>query len=309
MTTWFERIEELRKSWERHASGFPAQTPRVDQRPVTWRAVADIPPGTQDVVVVDDRAPDLARLADLPTIEALSLIGEADDGVLRIVGKLGSLRSLYLHKKKNADLTPLGALTHLEHLTLSGPDITTLAPIARLRRLETLALTDLSKLTNIDEIAPLDGLRWLMIGGGMWSNHHLETLKPLTSLTKLECFLLISTRIRDESLEPLTHLSQLRYLGLPNYFTINEFAALAAALPSTVGHHRSPWFREPPPAGQVGYAVCRKCGEYAPGMTIGKPRKMLCPKCDAERIARHIARCNALVSAERDRRRTSEAST
>lgn len=142
----------------------------------------------------------------------------------------------------------------------------------------------------------------------MWSNHHLESLKPLTSLTKLECFVLIDTRVRDESLEPLTHLSQLRYLALPNFFAITEFAALAAALPNTVGHHRSPWFREPRNASKLGYAACKKCREYAPGMTIGKPRKMLCPKCHAERIAKHIARWHELVSAERDRRRISEAS-
>lgn len=308
MTTWFERIEELRESWERHASGFPSIM-RLDQRPVTWRTVADIPQNTQDVVVVDVRAPDLARLGEFPAIEALSLAGEAGNAVLKIVGKLSSLRSLVLHKKKNTDLTPLSSLTRLEHLTLGGPDITSLKPITTLRRLDTLALTDLTKLTNIDEIAVLDHLRWLLIGGGMWSKHHLESLKPLASLTNLECFLLISTHVKDGSLEPLTTLSRLRYLGIPNYFAITEFAAVAAALPDTIGHLRSPWFVEPRATDKFDHAACKKCREYAPGMTIGKPRKLLCPKCHAERIAKHIAHWNFLVSAERDRRRASKAST
>jgi len=307
-TTWSERLRQLHNAWERHAAGRSAAG-AFDRRPETFRSVSEIPPNPQDVVALDLRASDLPRLADLQTIEAMGLIGEASSDVIRIVAKLRGLRSLSLSSRKGADLTPLRELKDLEHLALDGGEITSLAALTPLRRLQSLALGDLRKLARIDDLASLRQLRWLVISGGMWSKYRLPTLRPLASLPKLECLLLISTHVQDDSLEPLTGLSQLRCVGLPNYFAITQFALLAAALPTTVGAFRSPWFMAPRSLDEVNYAGCKTCHRYTRGMTIGSPTKRLCPHCHADRIAKHIAQWETLVSAARDRLGDSKAAT
>jgi len=306
LTTWSERLQQLHQAWERHAAGIP---PKGGPRPPTYRSVAEIPPGTEDVVALDLGAPDLPHLVQLSPIQALALIGEARNETVKLVAELKSLRSLSLTAGRGVDLRPLRNLSNLEHLTLEGTHITSLAPLTGLDRLETLAIGDLGKLPAIDEIAALGQLRWLFISGGMWRKYHLPSLTPLASLANLECFLLISAHVQDGSLEPLTGLSRLHHVGLPNYFSITEFARLAAALPTTVGHFRSPWFVEPRPVDQFHYAACKTCHQYSPGTTLGKPAKRLCPNCHADRIAKHLARWEALVSAAREPVARSKAAT
>jgi RNA polymerase subunit RPABC4/transcription elongation factor Spt4 len=297
LTTWSHALEQLRQAWEHHAAGIP---PKGGPRSPTFRAISEIPPNTQDVVQLDLGAPDLPRLATVPGIQALVLIGEARTDTVQLLGTLTSLRSLSLTAARGADLAPLRHLSHLEHLTLAGPHIASLEPLTELDGLESLALTDLAKVPGIDEITALRRLRWLFISGGMWSKYRLPTLEPLATLGNLECFLLISAHVQDGSLEPLTRLSRLHHVGLPNYFTITEFARLAASLPAAMGPFRSPWFFEPRPVDEFHYAACKRCHRYAPGMTIGTPSKRLCPNCHANRIAKHVARWESLVSAARN---------
>jgi hypothetical protein len=307
-TTWSERLQQLHDAWERHAAG-RSVAGAFARRPQTFRFVSEIPPNVDDLVALDVRASDLPRLVELQTIKALALIGAASTEVIECVGHLGGLRSLSLSVAKGANLTPVGRLQGLEHLSLDGASIASLAPLAALHQLKTLAINDLGKLANIQELRALRQLRWLLISGGMWTKYRLPTLRPLASLTQLECFVLISTHVQDGSLEPLAGLSRLHHVGLPNYFAIAEFARLAAALPTTVGAFRSPWFMEPRSADEVNYAACKTCHRYTRGMTIGSPTKRLCPHCHADRIAKHIAGWEALVSAARDRVRNSNAAT
>ena len=296
---WRDRLRELHRGWERHAAGIPPE-PSAG-RPPTWRTVSEIPPDFADIIVLDGQAPDLSGLVDNPRVEALGLTHEADDGVLQLISKLTSLRSLSLYVARGADPAPLRRLTGLEHLSLGGSDIRTLDVLKYFRNLATLALSDLRKVHSIEPLSSLHGLRWLFISGGMWSKFRLPTLKPLASLTHLEGLLLISTHVEDGSLAPMTHLSRLRHVGLPNYFATAEFARLAAALSDNIPRLRSPWFREPYATDKTHYAACKTCHAYVRGITIGKPTKHLCPHCHADRMARHVKHWEDLVRAARDR--------
>jgi len=306
VATWSEALEQLRRAWEDHAAGIP---PKGGPRSPTFRAVSEIPSSPQDIVQLDLGAPDLSRLATLPGIQALVLIGEARTDTVELLGTLTSLRCLSLTTARRADLTPLRHLSHLQHLTLAGTHVTSLESLTRLVSLESLGLADLAKVSSIAPLTALRRLRWLFIAGGMWSKYRLPTLAPLATLTNLECFVLISAHVQDGSLEPLTKLPRLHHVGLPNYFTITEFARLAACLPAAVGPFRSPWFFEPRKVDRFHYAACKKCHNYAPGMTIGTPSKRLCPHCHADRIAKHLAHWESLVSATRNPPTSSKAAT
>ena len=95
-------------------------------------------------------------------------------------------------------------------------------------------------------------------------------------------------------------LSKLVYLRLQtSRFRLEEFAELAAALPDTVGPHRSPWTHTGWKAQLIHCAKCKGSTGYS---TLGKPSRSFCFECDAKKIEKHVARWEILVSAARARR-------
>jgi hypothetical protein len=99
-----------------------------------------------------------------------------------------------------------------------------------------------------------------------------------------------------EPLAPLQALVALEYLGLPNFFTIDRFARLAARLPQA----RGPWLAAHA-CRHRGNFTCRKCRQRATVFTAGRPMRSLCPACDSESLTQHVPRHRTAQQAAIDR--------
>lgn len=247
---------------------------------------------------------DIAGLARLNRLRVLRLMlparknrRESGIAALEAISGLHSLEALDLSNLDAPDLTPLAALPKLKHLSLYCPRITGLRGIEGLQHLETLDIDDGRHVQTLDGLAALPRLRGLDIAGDMHTSTKLASLTPLSAVQSLRSIRFISVRVADGLLRPLAALPALTFISLPNYFSRVEFAELTAAFPDAQGGKTGTiWFMAPRPGGGA-IGSCRQCGEFHLGMTIGKPRLRLCPKCDVEKIEKFTQRYDAMVAA------------
>ncbi len=171
-----------------------------------------------------------------------------------------------------------------------------LAPLKAFPNLAVLKVQGAAKVHDLSPLASLSGLRELVLatppgsdGSGRFID--VESFAPLAALTTLERLVLIAVRPRDHDLEPIarmTHLRELDVSGVPA-FSIEHYARLAAALPTTSGRCLEPH------GTIVGAGRCRTCQGQQVLLTGAPPRarKWLCPTCQAKPLEAHVARWDA----------------
>lgn len=244
-----------------------------------------------DAVFVATRgtAAHLERLATGTRIEAV-WASPVTPALLRILARLPRLRAVYLYNAGKIDLAPLGELTSVEHLLIAwAKQLSDVSWLERLPDLRTLYLEDMKRL-DLETLPALPMLQALQIGGTTWSTLEASSLEPLTRLPALQYLALSNVRSLDGSLAPLHALTRLRELHLPNFFAVEECARLAAALPGTSGRILTPFYTEPKTNANGSYAFpCKQCGGPRLMLT-GRPASILCPTCDAARIAKRVVR-------------------
>jgi len=262
----------------------------VPRRPI-HETLAALP---ADAVFVATRgtAAHLDRLATAPGLEVVWADPITPD-LLRVLARVPRLRAVYVNKAAKVDLSPLGELTSVEHLLVSWANhLRDLSWLARLPRLRTLYLDSMKRL-DLETLPTLSMLEALHVGGGMWSTLKVPSLMPLTRLPSLRHLTLSNVKPLDGSLGPLHQLTRLRELFLPNIFEIEECARLSVALPATSGRILTPFFSEPSTDADGSPVFgCARCGGPRLMLT-GRPASLLCPTCDAVRIAKRVARWEA----------------
>ncbi|MBM3724894.1 MAG: hypothetical protein FJW40_05670 [Acidobacteria bacterium] len=157
--------------------------------------------------------------------------GEANTlhGGIHSLRPLTGLRQLILHRTK-ADITPLAALTALQHVDLTGTPVTDITPLAALTALQHLQLGE-TEVTDVTPLAALTALKTLHLWdtgvidvtplAALTALHRLNLsgtmvtdVTPLAALTALQFLSLSGTRVTD--LTPLAALRRLAQLGLHN---------------------------------------------------------------------------------------------
>lgn len=236
-----------------------------------------------------------AHIDSLPAFPALWMVWAAGltDALVQALARMPRLRALWLYQVGRVDLSPLRAVAGLEHLTVAwAPHLTDLAWLGGLPGLRALYLDDVPRL-NLDTLPVLSRLEAIHIGGGMDTPVRIASLAPLTRTPAVRAVSLASVRVADGRLAPLAELGRLRYLSAPNVFAPEESARLAVARPDVAGAVLSPIFAEPAhDADGRPVLPCGRCGR-ASLMVTGRPALVLCPGCDADRVARRVARWEA----------------
>jgi hypothetical protein len=159
-----------------------------------------------------------------------------DRGLVHLEG-LTNLRALYLAYLPitSRGLDHLRPLNRLQALTLSVTDVHDLAPIGGLTQLTSLSVTGPS-LDNdgLAEVARLSNLTYLSLGNANVSD---PGLKHLSSLSKLVSVDLRATRVTDAGLAELAALPALQSLRLGNTAISDEGLRTLATFPKlrTVG--------------------------------------------------------------------------
>lgn len=180
----------------------------------------------------------LARRPRLRRVGAKAL--RAQD--LEHVRHIAALETLRLFDFRGHDLQPASTLRHVRVLEVSvASKLESLAGIEQWHGLEVLSVTNAPRLTSIDALRELHHLRWMFLGGGMYSPMHLASLAPLAGATRLVALTLSGVRVADRSLRPLAQLRELRRLDLPLHFSGPEFRWLEEHLPNAVGNWRAQW--------------------------------------------------------------------
>ncbi len=224
---------------------------------------SDVPPKATHLAIAKPIA-SLAPLRDFPQLRHLRIFG--GDALLCTLVPLPELCSLRLSAVPSKGLTslePLSNVVNLERLILHHlPQVKSLEPLGALRKLKDLLI----------EISPCS----------VTTLHELNSLQPLAGLRTLERLELRGIRVRELGLRPLEQMTWLRHLVVNNRFEIEDFARLAAALPTTQGFCLHPSV----PVG----IPCDQC-QHEKVMLIGRTRPTIaCPQCQAKHVERHVAR-------------------
>lgn len=188
----------------------------------------------------------------------------------------------------------LGQLAALapRSLMIFDYEFDSLQPLARFAALESLKISNPMRLSSLSGAAQLDELRVLVLApphswDGSGRCIEVESYRPLAGLTKLERLVLHAVRPQDRDLSPIAgmrHLRELELHGVPE-FTVEHYARLAAALPTTAGSCLQPYVQ------LQGIGFCGKCSGRTVLLT-GAPkraRKWLCPTCNRAKLAEHVA--------------------
>ena len=199
---------------------------------------------------VDPKRPSIVALRNAPDLEVLSLGGPVQDA--HVIGELAHLRELrspatapilealvghrWLRRLRLTfgtarDLSALAtcpSLTDLELYQVRSLDARDLDPLARIARLEALALGALRNVTDLRGLgAPASSLRWLTLE----KLPALDTYAPLADHEQLRAFGSWEARPADRSLAPLTRLP-LEDVSLGDAYPLHELEALIAAGPT-----------------------------------------------------------------------------
>jgi hypothetical protein len=243
------------------------------------RDVADIPDGATSVRLVEK----VLNFEALPNRRGLTKLWcfGVDDRRLRILASCESLTQLFMNGLRVADLSPLARGLKLETLSLdTALKIQSLDWVAAHGDLKRLSITHFRSVTSLGPLAGLTQLQALAVAGSMWTRMTVESLAPLSNLTKLTFLHLTNLKPVDASLEPLHGLTALEELECANFYPMEEFAKLAAALRQT----RCDWFE---PCVRFPHVACKKCGQQELVLLTGMGARTLCRACDQKRVRKH----------------------
>jgi hypothetical protein len=251
---------------------------------------SDVPPGCTRLGVDISKAKSLAPLTTFSKLHTLSVSHLREEDCPHIAD-LGRLRTLFLYKPNIPSLAPLGRMKKLEGLYLMpGAKVRSFAGLEGMRSLKYLyayhipRVNDLSPLRTLTELRELD----LQMSWATTKRLSFKSLAPLAGLKKLELLNLVGVETDDDSLRPLGTLKNLRHLfpghwGMP----VEELAYLAAVLNQQLDPadrlHATRVINNP-----EGIWSCKKCGG-PPLQLVGRVgsryRLTACPVCDATLIA------------------------
>ena len=204
------------------------------------------------------------------------------------------LEGLYIKWSAITSLAPIAGLKRLAHLHLGGaPSATHIEALSQLQALVSLDIANVRAASDLRFLQGLPKLRELSISGDSNSLKPLliESLVPLTALSELELLTLTTVRLADGSLAPLAELPRLTHLGLANMFPMEEYARLAGRRPDIQCDRFEPSY------GPNESLRCKACGQHSLFALTGKGKPWLCQHCDAKRLAQHDAGFRALVKA------------
>ena len=146
------------------------------------------------------------------------------------------------------------------------------------------SLEPLNSLKNLREL----DLRTLPSWDASSRNLVVESFEPLAALPKLEKITTKGVIPKQGRLEPLGRiatLSQISINSTSNFYQLEDFASLSAALPNARGLKPARTYHQ-----------CTRCREHLKLFLKGsKPRqsKSACPACERKRLIDHLERWNA----------------
>jgi hypothetical protein len=231
-------------------------------------------------------------LPELGSLQALWCFG-VDENKWEKVCSCKSLQRLFVEGIRLKSLRRVKDLTEIKVLSLENcSTITHLGDIGQCIDLMGLGIINFKNVHSLEPISSLVGLKQLVVAGGMWTRMKIDSLEPLSKMNFLEDLDIANTKVANESLRPLGDLTSLSTLNLPNFFPMEEFAWLSGRLPKA----KCTWFS---PFVPLPHNLCRKCGSSEMVMLSGKRKPSLCKRCDHARLQKHTEEFHGIASQSR----------
>ena len=173
-------------------------------------------------------------LKRLPNLTHLELLNGKEAELKAFIASSVKVKILRLYNFQLADLEVLSEFEHLEYLILEwNSKATRLWNMQKMKQLKGLAILDLKRLENLNELETCPQLIELELSGGMNQKMNLESLEPIQSLANLEYLSLFNIWFKKYGLLPLNSVTSLKKLDVSNQFPTAEYAELSVALPNT----------------------------------------------------------------------------
>jgi hypothetical protein len=264
----------------------------------SWSRVGrgEPPPSDCRYIRIDTKLTPVSILDNFVALNGVS-IGHATQHDLEAIATIPPITCVSLAMPRITSLAPLCKLSGLESLELDDPP--TIAGIEGLISLKCLVLRHFRRITNLAPVSALSNLRAVSMSTiPSWDASRrcleVDSLEPLRKLTNLESLCLMGIKPLDRRLDPLHNLTNLKYLHISHefQFQLEEYAALARALPETSGHCLLPYYTIP----QLSLR-CKRCDGEIVFLTGPRPRtrRQLCPVCDERKLRQHERQWNDAV--------------
>ena len=254
------------------------------------------PPPDTPYIRFDTKLAPVSILDSFVALKGVS-IGHATQHDVEAIATIPAITCVSLAMPRITSLAPLCKLSGLEFLELDDPP--TIAGIEGLISLKCLVLRHFRRITNLAPLSCLSNLRAVSMSTiPSWDASRrcleIDSLEPLRKLINLESLRLMGIKPLDRRLDPLRDLTNLKYLHISHefQFQLEDYAALARALPETSGHCLLPYYTIP----QLSLR-CKRCDGEIVFLTGPRPRtrRQLCPVCDERKLRQHEGQWNDAV--------------
>ena len=259
----------------------------VDQRPKLTGDLDRIEISTTELMIYG-KTKNIMKLKSLSNLEKLWVYTVNQEQFDTIIGLINP-KFLYIKEMRVENLSSLESLSNIETLELEwNPKASKLWDITQNTLLNSLTIIDFKRLNDIRDIPSCKNLESLRLEGGIWNTLKLNTLEPLKYLSNLKYLILSNINTKDESLEPVSHLTWLRELGISNQFPTEEYARLSVALPNTQCKYFQPYIHLSNPIDDKDI------------MVVGKRKPLLNSKVDMKKLKKYEEQFKSLQDKYRD---------
>ena len=146
-----------------------------------------------------------------------------------------NLKSLHIKWGSYESLDALANLSSLKSLFIgSGANVKSIAPIAKLVALESLAMENFQKISDYSVFSNLQNLKSLEISGDGLSPKfiHIESLEFLRQMPGLTSLVILVARLKSKDYSPILSLKSLTHLSLPPQHALFGLFDELSALPN-----------------------------------------------------------------------------
>jgi Leucine-rich repeat (LRR) protein len=146
----------------------------------------------------------------------------------KFVQTLPSLKHLHISRCRGA-IIDAGKLQNLKVLSIfSCPGLESLKPFSDCIGLESLWISGCIRFKTLDGLSRYKKLGEFEIQGSMTKTGTLESIEPISGCGSLK-YVVLATRIADESLSPIEKLKNLQHLWLQNRFKCVKYESILSA--------------------------------------------------------------------------------
>lgn len=239
-------------------------------------------PDMRPVVVLDGAAQALSTMNEVVTVDMAYFVG-VNEKTFEKAMTLVKARVMHFYEMRVSDLTSLSKNEKLRELAIHwNSKIEDISPISEIYGLKALVLEDTPKISDLHSLSKCVDLESLEFSGGVYKKNKTESLEPISHLSNLHSLRLLNLAV-TEGLKSLASLPSLRELELSNQFPTEEYAFLSAKLNDV----KCDYF--------VPYIELKNPIEDKNVMVIGKRKPFLNKQADAEKLAKYAEQFNGFL--------------